>query len=45
MANMSKLRRIAQVIKQRFPNLTVDQTIELAEEILAIVEEEVVQRG
>ena len=31
---MTKLRRIARVLKARFPNLTTDQTIDLAELIL-----------
>lgn len=34
---MSKLRRISRVLKERFPNLTADETIELAERVLAAV--------
>ena len=30
---MTYLREVAVILKQRFPNLTVDQTIELAEQI------------
>jgi hypothetical protein len=36
---MSKLRRIAKVLKERFPNLTVDETLELAERILEEIED------
>ena len=30
-------RRIARIIKERFPNLTVDEVLELAEKILNVL--------